>query len=561
MRLEAAATRLMSDLKYRRLRAPADDGAALVDPPLESAARLIEQNRALSADWRYDCQGRRLESMVFGARAELHAEARAFTGAYRNTQFAPPLTPVTPFILAGHQPELFHAGVWFKNFLLSKLGRPTESVAINLLVDTDLVRKVAISVPAKTRGATAIESVAYDTGSEAVPYEERPILDDWLFESFGERAADANETARVDGHEAYQPVLGELWGEAAKAVERQGESRRLGLVLAEARHALEERFGLTTLEIPLSLVAQTTEFRWFAVHLLCQLPRLWRVYNTALAEYRQANRIRSNTHPVPGLQEHDDWLEAPFFVWTKDDPRRRHLFVRQTRTALILSDRQGWQLEIDNPAEGKPDRAIERLAAAEERGIKIRPRALITTMYARLLLSDLFIHGIGGAKYDELTDLIIRRFFEIEPPAYMTATATFRLPIERPEVTLADVERCRLRIRETRYRPESFLREPLVMQDAGMQQRLEALAAEKRDYLARHDLRRAPRAVFQKLDRMNRAMNALLRPVEEALHAELTRLGELARQARVLAQREFSFVLFPSEILPARLLDLCKVSS
>ena len=70
--------------------------------------------------------------------------------------------------------------------------------------------------------------------------------------------------------------------------------------------------------------------------------------------------------------------------------------------------------------------------ALEARGIEIRPRALITTMYARLFLSDLFIHGIGGAKYDELTDAIIRRFFGIEPPAYMTVTGTVRLPIPRP---------------------------------------------------------------------------------------------------------------------------------
>ena len=87
-------------------------------------------------------------------------------------------------------------------------------------------------------------------------------------------------------------------------------------------------------------------------------------------------------------------------------------------------------------------------AFGETRGIKVRPRALITTMYARLVLSDLFIRGIGGAKYDELTDLIIRRFFGIEPPAYITATATFRLPIERPSVSLNDVQQSAQRLRE-----------------------------------------------------------------------------------------------------------------
>jgi hypothetical protein len=182
-------------------------------------------------------------------------------------------------------------------------------------------------------------------------------------------------------------------------------------------------------------------------------------------------------------------------------------------------------------------------------------------MYARLMLSDLFIHGIGGAKYDELTDLIIRRFFGIEPPAYVTATATFRLPIERPEVTPGDVQQAASRLRELRYRPESVLHEPLVLQDARMKRQLEAFAAEKREFLARHDLRRCEPRVFQQLDQLNRAMHSLLRPAEEELRAEHARLIEQVKQARVLGSREFSFVLFPSEILPARLLDLCKVLS
>ncbi len=52
-------------------------------------------------------------------------------------------------------------------------------------------------------------------------------------------------------------------------------------------------------------------------------------------------------------------------------------------------------------------------------------------MFARLVLSDVFIHGIGGAKYDQLTDAIVRRFFGVEPPGYLVATATLKLPLPR----------------------------------------------------------------------------------------------------------------------------------
>jgi hypothetical protein len=180
-------------------------------------------------------------------------------------------------------------------------------------------------------------------------------------------------------------------------------------------------------------------------------------------------------------------------------------------------------------------------------------------MYARLVLSDLFIHGIGGAKYDELTDEIIRRFFGVEPPQYLTATATFRLPIDRPQVTIEDVRDAAQRIRDVRYRPESFVGDPLVAREPAISQQLQSLAAEKREYVRAHALRRGSEEVFAGLDRLNRAMHELLRPVEEHLRREHARLVAEARRARVLGSREFSFVLFPEEYLVPRLLELARL--
>jgi hypothetical protein len=196
-----------------------------------------------------------------------------------------------------------------------------------------------------------------------------------------------------------------------------------------------------------------------------------------------------------------------------------------------------------------------------EKDITFAPRALITTMYARLVLSDLFIHGIGGAKYDEVTDEIIRRFFGIEPPKYITATATFRLPIERPQVTIEDVRELAQKLRDVRYRPESFLRDALTMQVPGLRDSLQALADEKREYVRTHNLRRCEEQVFSRLDTINRAMHDLLKPVEQELHAQQAQLADDLRRAQLLGSREFSFVLFPADDLPQRLLALSKVSA
>src|SRR5205823_11622691 len=83
--------------------------------------------------------------------------------------------------------------------------------------------------------------------------------------------------------------------------------------------------------------------------------------------------------------------------------------------------------------------------------------ALTTTLFARMLLGDLFIHGIGGAKYDELADVLIARFFGCPVPAFLTLSATLLLPLPRFPVT---AERCRNMDRTYRdllYNPQRHL--------------------------------------------------------------------------------------------------------
>lgn len=550
----------MPETTHRRLRAPAADGAALVDPPLAELAATVQRNQSLSRQGA-DCLGLPLSVLASRARAALLADATAFTGSYRDTSLPLAPTSAAALVLAGHQPELFHPGVWFKNFLLAALGQRLGAVAVNLIVDTDVVRKTSIRVPTGELRDGAIEEVAFDAAGDEMPFEERQIRDEWLFRSFPDRVCAAYDACTASRRAGGPLLLERLWKAAAAMRSHAATGNNLGLTLAAARHRVEGGLGLQTLELPLSRVARAQPFRWFALHLLRQLPRLWRVYNGALDEYRHVNHVRSSTHPVPRLDEEDDWLEAPLRIWTKEDPRRRRLFVRQIRGGLELTDRKALRLTLEIGADGLPDRAMEQLAAAEARGVKLRPRALITTMYARLLLSDLFIHGIGGAKYDELTDSIIQRFFGVEPPGYAVATATFRLPLEEQAVTLQDVQRAQRRIRDARYRGEAFLSDPVVRGEAGLAEQLGALAAEKREYLHAHNLRKCVPDVFAQLDKINRAMYALLQPVEEQLRAEHAALARHWKRSQLLASREFSCALFPSEILPARLLDLCNVSS
>jgi hypothetical protein len=549
----------MSNSASRRYRAPQEDGAALLEPARADVAQMLAANRRALGSSRFEIQGLTLPELAALARQEFVARAKQHTNAYLGSRRADDSSPERPLIVSGHQPELFHAGVWFKNFLLSSLAARNGATAVNLIIDSDLARHTAIPVPQRRETLTTVSSIALDVAGTTIPYEERSIVDLPTFWEFPARVcAQLNDIAPHD-HDQSPRIVSLLWEKARQSTAVGRRAPPLGLVLAQARHALEGDIGLRTLEVPLSHVCQGQAFRRFVVFLLAELPTLWGIYNDSLAAYRMANRVRSATHPVPSLAAREGWLEAPLHLWTTPNPIRRHCFVRRTSTGVELTNFEDVRFRLDVTHDGAADRAIEQLADAESRGIKLRPRALVTTLFARVFLSDLFIHGIGGAKYDELTDEIILRWFGLRPPRFLTATATFRLPIERDEITREDVLRSAQRLRDVKYRPESLVGHPLVTRDQALAEQLTSLADEKREYLERHALRKARPEIYRGLARIQHSFANCLDPVATALQEQHQSLIEEYARARRLGSREFSFVLFRFDHLVPRLLELCKV--
>jgi hypothetical protein len=172
---------------------------------------------------------------------------------------------------------------------------------------------------------------------------------------------------------------------------------------------------------------------------------------------------------------------------------------------------------------------------------------LITTLYARLLLSDLFLHGIGGAKYDQLTDLIMHRFFGVQPPEFMTMSATILLLEDRTQGMMEEIRETRQLLREFRFHPERHLAKTAETA---------RLIEEKRAWIAR-DLPRGQRGErHRNIERINLALQSLLAGRSERLGEELTETIAQLRQHQPLASREFSFCLFPEATLRPLLLEL-----
>lgn len=511
---------------FAQYRAPRGDRQCLIDPGLGAADSLIRANAALVADYPSE-----LSALRARGRGELLRDAVRYTSAYRST--APQRPDDAPIVMAGHQPTLFHPGVWFKNFALDQIASQTGATAINLVVDSDVAGPSSIRVPSldPQSGHIGLSVVPFDRRGGGVPYEQSLIEDRDRFDSF-----DVHVTRAVKGI-VDQPLIGALWQHARDAIQRCGYA---GCALAQARHALESDLGLNTLEVPQSVICRHEAFAAFSLQILRDLPRFHRCYNEAADHYRAAHGIRSSAHPVPNLKRVDDWWEAPFWLYGNQSPKRKSLWARRVGTELQLSDletRNRKLSDVDDPDAG------EALAALATPEWKLRSRALVTTMYARLITSDLFLHGIGGGKYDQLGDLISGSFWKITPPQLMVVSATVLLPghesfdLEHIETRQRQLQR---ELRDSRFRPDSF----------ADQADLDPTLLERKRELLRHIPPRGERAQWhQQITRTNQQLSDSLRPLQSQLRQTQTELEKRHREAAIWNSREHSFSIYPAETL------------
>jgi hypothetical protein len=354
-----------------------------------------------------------------------------------------------------------------------------------------------------------------------------------------------------------QPLLTGMWPDAVEVAKAAGSLRD---AMTVARHRQELRWDCANLELPISLLCELDPFLWFASHLLVELPRFREIHNEVLGEFRNVNRIRSRTHPVPELSsEPDGWLEAPFWVWRAGDDRRRRAFARQVGGEIELSDGSETFARLPLAPGGEACCAVEALRELPAQGIRLRTRALTTTLFSRLCLSDLFVHGIGGSKYDEMTDRIIYRFYKLQAPSFLTLSATLHLPLGEPyPVSAADAMSLQDKLRELEYNSDRHLigsgDADVAALIAEKQRLIEEQQAWKAGTLTRSERHRAARhnhARFRRFREIGEQLAQFTSDLRRRIVADEAEVAQQLAANAILQNREFSFALYPEEKLRA----------
>jgi hypothetical protein len=379
--------------RYANWKAPSADGQLLIWPQASSILQqAVENGRLLN-----DADAVRVQNSPL---PELRRAQRNWLGHYENER---------PLLATGHQAELYHPGVWVKDALMHAAAAKLGGQAYHFAVDTDHPKHLHIRWPGASQPITddpAIAGAAW-CGLLAAP---TPAHLEMLEQQCG--AAQSQRT--------FHTMLGDVLASMRRFVL---DWPGLATALTNAQHALDWELGLRHHAMMLSPMLASEPYLTFVYHVLANAPRFAGDYNAALGEYRAEAGIKSSTRPMPDLQVTADAIEVPFWLDDVASGTRRRAEVKQ-----VAGDR--WALEdfaFDPALDGET--AARQLASwLRQHQLSLSPRALTLTLFLRLFVTDLFVHGIGGGRYDQVTDRLIARHFKLAPPVFAVTTATLYFP-------------------------------------------------------------------------------------------------------------------------------------
>lgn len=511
---------------------PAGHGELLTRPPYDEWAGLVAANRERASAWRFTVAGRDVDDVRRLAREDVLAVSQRFSAKLRV-----PLTPVLaaeePLIMTGHQPELYHTGVWVKDFLLDRIAGSVGANAVDVVVDSDGFDAVTIEAPCWAPDVRRCRQyLAIGTADSCYACSPVPSADD--LEVFCTSAGSMLSTLpspSVKRH--FDDFCGHLRSARLDADD-------LAQLVTIARRRYEAAAGTGYLEAPLTHLARTESFACFIVDMALDGVRFATDYNAELAFYREAHRTRSALQPFPDLAIEHGRVELP--LWALRQGTRRTVWASKVEGGIRL-------LAGDDEIALLPEEPADAVRALQEAGISLAPKALALTLFVRVFCCDLFIHGVGGGRYDRVTDGVCRRFYGVEPPSFAVASLTMYLPIGARIVTDEEVAAAKERMNRLEHNPNQALGDV----DFGSEDeriRAFALAAEKSELVSAIALPGADKkSLGGRIRAVNTELAALLEPLRAEYAAELSSLEAQRDASDVFTDRTYPFCFWsPEEI-------------
>jgi len=539
-------------MKIKSFTIPKKNKEIFIDPAYENIPELIDLNKKSFQS--YDCNINGIPFSQF--REQVRSDTLKKAGEYSenllslcsNLNIAGTknfscvkdfYSPEKNIIQTGHSPAIVHPGVLIKHSLVNRIAKKVNGIGINMVVDNDAGNDNCLNIPDINDLDSSVEKMEYHPGLRNLAFEEIRYADSTQLPAFKENILKSlHHPDMLKTFEDFMNVV----------IKLSGETLQFSDLFTFARHAFATRFGIRNLEVPVSLISETDPFLNFFLHITANVKCFVDIYNSKLREYRKLKKISSKANPLPDLMEKGFVIEMPFWIW-EEGKQRKSLYAsvsNGSRISILCENKM-----IEHFDFGEMNRStdnlknLERLKALISKGIKIRPKAIANTMYSRMFFSDLFIHGIGGAKYDLITDEIIREFFGVEPPEYATISATLYLPYKPFDVSDEDINKMKHAVKDMGYNPDRYASRG-IMEDAGMI----SLINEKKDLISRGASdSKEKHLTFDRIKQLNSLMKDKISPLIKKSENEIADLEKKLSYNSIVTNRNYPFCLYPEAML------------
>lgn len=280
----------------------------------------------------------------------------------------------------------------------------------------------------------------------------------------------------------------------------------------------EKRFVNSIL---VSCICKSKGFRHYFKDIVENIETFSTCYNNILENYRVENRIKNKRAPFPNLKIRKNLYELPFWYLDLDKKIRRSIFVEKSGSSCFYK------------VEGK-----RKLINLENFDIdRVRPKAITFTIFLRIFLCDLFIHGIGGGNYEKITDDLIQRYYKIIPPLFFVVSETRDLT----HVLDDTHEEASLKLRKTKEELNKMKNSPhkFLSPQNGLVKCKNALI----EKIKKADKSRKPEVAL-KIKKVDKKLLEQLQPTMENKKERIEKFREKVKNKEILRKRDFPYFLF-----------------
>lgn len=371
----------------------------------------------------------------------------------------------TPLVMTGHQPVIFHSGLTFKYETTEQFAIAHNAIGLAVMIDTDEGDAGEFCFPVVDFPDSHMTPTRRHTESASFSLGPGLFLNNHLSTKEQRKAVVIRVLQRLSEaglHDATHSFL-----ETSELYSRFPPG---SMAVANTLVRQAAGIGNRLLEIPLSSLCRLPEVVRFFSDILGRPRNFHECYNQVLSQFRKDHSIRNDANPFPNLNTDKDGFELPFWLVHPASGTRSILWLRNhQQTPWLCKDQQP-------VTELHPGMAGEALLTLMAQGWLLVPRGALITASLRLLFSDLFVHGLGGGRYDPATDQLIRAWWQEEPSPFVVASAS-RCLFPEDRIHLLQMRQFQTQLRDLQFNPGRYLNQQLF--PVSVEEQLQALLAEK----------------------------------------------------------------------------------